>query len=485
MPCPGCGFLTSETSKFCPHCGTQLVVGALRLKQKSPESDATVNQDVSSATCTMNGAGAGPALDAIFVHGLRNGEKITLTTFPALIGRDPASHLCLGLQDVRASTHHARIFFDGRNFVIEDRGSTNGTYFQQQIIEQKIVLDGDVIEFGPGGPQVRFEIPAVKPVTIAISSSKQPPGVEKPKDLEPAGPRIHTVLPPVSAAALVPIPPIRTGLRPVQPSLNNLLDCDSARGLAAGTLLPHLKPYLFVGALLWVIGLPLLIIYDILSFQAELNLVTDTITRLMAPQVPKVKSFPAPARGIGKTPTSLKRVTFSVPVKKPKVLPPPEDPEKLKLQSKQPTVIETGEGNMAGSDFGVTSGTGTGAVTPSSATPTAFEVQEPPPPPPPPPVVPPPGPVQISEGVARAAAKKEVEAAYPQAAMEQRIAGTVVVEILISTDGKVTSTRCLSGPEVFRASALKAARQWLFDPAKLNNQARAAKSKISFKFLLE
>ncbi|MBX7224339.1 MAG: FHA domain-containing protein, partial [Blastocatellia bacterium] len=458
MPCPGCGFLTSETSKFCPHCGTQLIVGALGLKQKSPEPDSTVNQDASSATCTMKSAGVGPALDAIFVHGLRNGEKITLTTFPALIGRDPASHLCLGLQDVLASTHHARILFDGRNFVIEDRGSTNGTYFEHQAIVQKVVLDGDVIEFGPGGPQIRFEIPALKPVTIAISSSKPPPGVEKPKDLEKpkvAGPRIQPVLPPVSAAASVPVPPIRTRLRPVQPSLNNLLDCDSARGLPAGTLLPRLKPYLLVGALLWVMGLPLLIIYDILSFPAELNLATDTITRLVAPQVPKVKSLPAPARGIGKTPTSLKRVTFSVPVKKPKVLPPPEDPEKLRLQSKQPTVIETGEGNIVGSDFGVTSGTGTGAVTPSSATPTTFEVQEPPPPPPPP-VVPPPGPIQISEGVARAAAKKQVRAAYPLTAIEQRMTGVVVVEILISADGKVTSTRCLSGPEVFRASALEA-----------------------------
>ncbi|HND20248.1 MAG TPA: energy transducer TonB, partial [Acidobacteriota bacterium] len=157
-------------------------------------------------------------------------------------------------------------------------------------------------------------------------------------------------------------------------------------------------------------------------------------------------------------------------------------PEKLRLQSKQPTVIETGEGNIVGSDFGVTSGTGTGTVTPSSATPTAFEVQEPPPPPP---VVPPPGPVQISEGVARAAAKKQVRAAYPPTAIEQRMTGVVVVEILISADGKVTSTRCLSGPEVFRASALEAARQWLFDPAKLNNQARVAKSKIRFLFSFE
>lgn len=52
-------------------------------------------------------------LEAVFLSGLRKGESVKLTTFPATIGRDPNSTLPLALQDQLASTRHAQILHEG------------------------------------------------------------------------------------------------------------------------------------------------------------------------------------------------------------------------------------------------------------------------------------------------------------------------------------------------------------------------------------
>jgi DNA-binding winged helix-turn-helix (wHTH) protein len=79
----------------------------------------------------------------------RDDGRYLLVEGDNLIGRDPRCQVWLDAS--RVSREHAKIAVDsgGRRVVIEDLGSTNGTFVGESPVEGKVVLsDGDVIEIG-------------------------------------------------------------------------------------------------------------------------------------------------------------------------------------------------------------------------------------------------------------------------------------------------------------------------------------------------
>lgn len=68
---------------------------------------------------------------------------------------------------------------------------------------------------------------------------------------------------------------------------------------------------------------------------------------------------------------------------------------------------------------------------------------------------------------------KKVEPAYPASVLEARIPGEVIIDAVIDPDGTIASTRILKGmpahPE-FDTAALEAVRQWIYEPARLQDQ---------------
>ena len=72
---------------------------------------------------------------------------------PALIGSEP------GLEVVvpGAAARHARVVERDGAFVLQDGGSALGTFLAGQPVAESVLRDGDVIELGPGGPQLRFQ----------------------------------------------------------------------------------------------------------------------------------------------------------------------------------------------------------------------------------------------------------------------------------------------------------------------------------------
>ncbi|MFF3321584.1 FHA domain-containing protein [Streptomyces sp. NPDC002889] len=76
------------------------------------------------------------------------------------LGRDPQGDVVI--DDARVSWRHATISWGGRSWVIEDQGSTNGTYSQGQRIHQLEIGPGSAVHLGNAtdGPRLNLSGPA-------------------------------------------------------------------------------------------------------------------------------------------------------------------------------------------------------------------------------------------------------------------------------------------------------------------------------------
>jgi len=70
------------------------------------------------------------------------------------VGRDPSNSLCLPTDHFPGvSGHHARVFFEGEDPWIEDLESKNGTIVSGERVQRRALVNGDVLQFGSGGPR--------------------------------------------------------------------------------------------------------------------------------------------------------------------------------------------------------------------------------------------------------------------------------------------------------------------------------------------
>lgn len=68
-------------------------------------------------------------------------ESTTLT-----IGRGLNNDIIL--EDTRVSRHHAELRYQGRRFWVSDSGSTNGTFVNDEAVDECALRDGDIISLG-------------------------------------------------------------------------------------------------------------------------------------------------------------------------------------------------------------------------------------------------------------------------------------------------------------------------------------------------
>lgn len=93
-------------------------------------------------------------------------------------------------------------------------------------------------------------------------------------------------------------------------------------------------------------------------------------------------------------------------------------------------------------------------------------------------------PLQVSSVVLQGKATERVVPAYPELPKRIRMPGEVSVEVIISPEGRVESTRVVSGNPMFVMAALQAARGWRFEPTLLNGVAVRVTGVITFVFKL-
>ncbi|MFF3544691.1 FHA domain-containing protein [Streptomyces platensis] len=111
------------------------------------------------------------------------------------VGRDPQGDMVL--DDARVSWRHATVRWAGRSWIIEDQGSTNGTYAQGQRIHQMEIGPGSIVHLGNAtdGPRVTLSAPAAGAFSAPPASAPQqqaaqgwqaPPAHQPPAQQPPA-----------------------------------------------------------------------------------------------------------------------------------------------------------------------------------------------------------------------------------------------------------------------------------------------------------
>ncbi|AVV43418.1 ABC transporter ATP-binding protein [Streptomyces sp. P3] len=95
------------------------------------------------------------------------------------LGRDPQGDIVL--EDARVSWRHATVSFNGRSWVVEDHGSTNGTFAQGQRIHQLEIGSGSAFHLGNAtdGPRVNLsgaQAPAAQPQQQPYAAQGASPG---------------------------------------------------------------------------------------------------------------------------------------------------------------------------------------------------------------------------------------------------------------------------------------------------------------------
>ncbi|MFI6770176.1 FHA domain-containing protein [Streptomyces sp. NPDC050355] len=112
------------------------------------------------------------------------------------VGRDPQGDMVL--DDARVSWRHATVRWGGRSWIIEDQGSTNGTYVQGQRIHQMEIGPGSTVHLGNAtdGPRVTLSAaapaadafhaqPAMAPQQQAAQGWQAPPAQQPPAQQPP------------------------------------------------------------------------------------------------------------------------------------------------------------------------------------------------------------------------------------------------------------------------------------------------------------
>ncbi|MFE7036989.1 FHA domain-containing protein, partial [Streptomyces sp. NPDC057621] len=102
-----------------------------------------------------------------------NGRTWTLeASRPYTLGRDPQGDIVL--DDARVSWRHATISWGGRSWVIEDHGSTNGTFVQGQRIHQMEIGPGSAVHLGNATDGPRLSMTGAAAATPQAQPQQQP-----------------------------------------------------------------------------------------------------------------------------------------------------------------------------------------------------------------------------------------------------------------------------------------------------------------------
>lgn len=140
------------------------------------------------------------------------GAAFTLEGDQMTIGRDSTNEITIN--DAEVSRRHARLTFQGGKYVLEDLGSTNGTFVNgQRLAGPRVLKAGEVVSFGEQIVLV-FEASTFDPAaTVASPRAAAIPSASRP--VTPPPTQVEYVGSVPSSPAPVSAPAKRTNLTPI------------------------------------------------------------------------------------------------------------------------------------------------------------------------------------------------------------------------------------------------------------------------------
>ena len=114
-------------------------------------------------------------------RGVENGKRYLLPDGAISIGRSAQNTIALHSSEKSVSGHHAIIYKSPERILVQDLQSTNGTFVQEEKINEKELAIGDELGFGKNGPrlkliqsEVELDISSPPPTVSQESTSIRP-----------------------------------------------------------------------------------------------------------------------------------------------------------------------------------------------------------------------------------------------------------------------------------------------------------------------
>ena len=134
ITCRRCGHVNASGGNFCSSCG-------------SPLSDLTDEPTEMLQVDAIQAAGDASVVGFVVSRGPKAGSRYRLDPGVSSLGRHPESTIFF--DDITVSRRHAEADFDGTTVTVRDVGSLNGSYVNNQPLEQpRALTDGDVLQIG-------------------------------------------------------------------------------------------------------------------------------------------------------------------------------------------------------------------------------------------------------------------------------------------------------------------------------------------------
>jgi len=133
------------------------------------------------------------------------GAAYTLEGDQMTIGRDSTNEIVIN--DAEISRRHSRLTFQGGKYVLEDLGSTNGTFVNgQRLAGPRVLKTGEVVSFGEQIVLV-FEMNTVDAgATMVSPRAAAVPSLSRPATPPPPPPAEYAGSIPASPAPMAPAP---------------------------------------------------------------------------------------------------------------------------------------------------------------------------------------------------------------------------------------------------------------------------------------
>lgn len=93
--------------------------------------------------------------------------------------------------------------------------------------------------------------------------------------------------------------------------------------------------------------------------------------------------------------------------------------------------------------------------------------------------------IRVGASIQTANLIHRVEPIYPPEVKSVGVSGTVILHIVVSTDGSVEQVEFVSGPQELMAAAMSAVKQWRYRPTRLNGEPVEVDTTVTLAFSIE